>query len=569
MVINSLEDHKAYWSAIFSIVTAIALHLLFLYIFSIYEVMPMVYFNVGSILLFVGIFFLIRATKKVQTSLILVVTEVILHQFFAVYYVGYDYGFQYFLLDVPIIVILGGFKRLTLPLIFSLLTCISFIAFYIHFSFSTPLYAMENIKDELHLINVLSATAVLSLFAAVFAIHSYKYEERLKEAKTTAEEHTQIKSVFLANMSHEIRTPMNAVLGMTDLILLQPELTSKTRNYVEKSHIAAENLLTLINDILDFSKMEAGKLEFSESHFELKNVIKHTLHLISTAAKEKKIKTKIVIDKAVPQVYYADHVRLGQVLTNILSNAVKFSHDNGTITLNISLIKEKDQDAIVEFSVHDEVIGISQENQTKLFQSFSQAENSTQRRFGGTGLGLAISKKIVEHLNGKIWVESEEGKGSTFFFRVKMQKSTIDALIESTEDKQDAMKLAVKKLQNASILLVEDNEFNQELVKDLFEHNGLQVTIANHGEEALEILENKTFHLVLMDVQMPVMDGYETTKRIKAQQRFKNLPILAMTANVMPHDIIKVKEVGMDDHIAKPINPSDTFITMAKWMAKK
>ncbi len=412
---------------------------------------------------------------------------------------------------------------------------------------------------------LMGITTLLYLILYIFLYQEYRKRKIIAKAKEVAEAATQAKSRFLANMSHEIRTPMNAIIGMTQLAL-EEKLDSKAKNYIQKVQVAAEGLLGIINDILNFSKIEAGMLELSPVHFQLKDVVGSALNLVKKGSAEKSIRIKVKLDQKVPKVYYADSLRLSQVLTNLLSNAVKFSKIQGNVTLEVSLEERVGAKAILRFAIEDEGIGISKKNQKKLFRSFSQADSSTHREFGGTGLGLVISKKIVELMGGKIWLESEEGKGTTFFFTVAMRVSDQEAIMASSDNTQQIMQLSLKKLRGAKILLVEDNMMNQELAQDLLERNSIEVRIANNGQEALDILAQETFDGVLMDCQMPVMDGYEATIKIRENPAYESLPILAMTANAIEGDREKVIEVGMNDHISKPIDPVRMFITMAKWI---
>ena len=392
-----------------------------------------------------------------------------------------------------------------------------------------------------------------------------KIEKMLIEAKEKAEAGIKAKSQFLANMSHEVRTPMNAIIGMSKLAL-QTGLEGKAKNYVKKTHDAAKDLLGILNDILDFSKIEADKLRLSNVHFALKDVIGPVINLVKENAEDKEIIIRVKIDKEVPRFYYADSLRLKQILLNLLNNAIKFSNKNGNVTVGVSVCEESDEEALIQFKLEDKGIGISEEKQHKLFKSFNQIDNSTTRMYGGSGLGLAICKKISELMGGKIWLKSKEGEGSTFFFTVRMLKSNEELIANESKDSDLKIKVAVKKLKGLKILVVEDNELNQELVEDLLLSYGLQIKIANHGQEALTILEQENFDGILMDLHMPVMDGYEATSKIRDQKEYKNLPIIAISANAMEGDREKSITAGLNDHITKPLDPVKLFETMAKYM---
>jgi two-component system, sensor histidine kinase and response regulator len=530
-----------------------------------------------------------------------------------------------------------------------------------------------------------------------------KMQQELLLAKEMAEGAAQAKADFLANMSHEIRTPMNAIIGFSSLAV-KAEMNNKQRGYVQKIQQSGQHLLGIINDILDFSKIEAGKLSVEHTEFDLERVLENVSNLISEKVAAKGLELMFRVEKGTPNDLVGDPLRLGQILVNYANNAVKFT-ERGEIVIFVGVVAETDHDVFMRFAVRDTGIGLTEEQIGKLFQSFQQADTSTSRKFGGTGLGLAISKKLANLMGGDVGVQSEYGKGSTFWFTARLGRGVVkakhflpdpdlrgrrvlvvddnemsrivlsdmlkgltfvvsdvasgkaavdeirlaaaagqpydvalldwrmpvmdgietarairelpvrplphmvmitaygreevlkeaalagleDVLIKPVspstmfdtllhilggcrDEKKDEVQPSTPSSENlaairgSAILLVEDNEFNQQIACELLTDAGFKVDVAENGQKAIEMLDNRAYDIVLMDMQMPVMDGMTATREIRKDERFRDLPILAMTANVMETDIQKCREAGMNDHLGKPIDPDDLFAKLRKWI---
>jgi len=401
--------------------------------------------------------------------------------------------------------------------------------------------------------------------------HSHILEEKVEKrthelaaARDKALAAAQAKSDFLANMSHEIRTPMNAVIGMAHLAL-DGAKGRQQRDYLNKILTASETLLIIINDILDFSKVEAGKLHLEAVDFHLAQTLDNVASVNAIAANVKGLSLLFDYPPDLPPLH-GDSMRLGQVLLNLVNNAVKFT-EQGQVQVSVDVLEQSDSDIDLQFSVRDSGIGMSEDQLSNLFQAFSQADTSITRQYGGTGLGLAICKQLVELMHGDIEVASEPSAGSCFSFRIRFELGNADTLV-APQAYTPVPADALQSLHGTRLLLVEDNEINQQVAEGLLARVGVRLHIVHNGQQAIEAVLSDVFDGVLMDMQMPVMDGLEATRFIRADGQFNDLPIIAMTANAMPGDREKCLQAGMNDHVSKPVDPNLLYATLIRWIRK-
>jgi signal transduction histidine kinase/ActR/RegA family two-component response regulator len=390
-------------------------------------------------------------------------------------------------------------------------------------------------------------------------------ETELIHSKDIAEKAALAKSQFLSVMSHEIRTPMNAVIGFTHLLLHQSPKPEQME-FLNLLKFSAENLLVLINDILDFNKIEAGKIEFESVDFSLKDLVSNIRLALLQKAQEKNIQIKLMLDQDLPNAVIGDPVRLGQILTNLISNAVKFT-TAGRVTISATLGDHDSEQSTIDFEVTDTGIGIHPDKLDYIFESFNQASSDTTRKYGGSGLGLTITKRLLQLLGSEINVNSTLGKGSTFYFSLSFKNS--DKLITAHAASDDFYKL--KSLKGTKLLIAEDNQINVILAKQFMAQWDVECDIAENGAIALMLAQTNDYDMILMDLQMPEMDGYQTTIAIRElkDEKYKKLPIIALTASAMLDIQDMAFTVGMNDYISKPFNPNDLHKKIAHYSKKK
>ena len=383
------------------------------------------------------------------------------------------------------------------------------------------------------------------VFAELATAIAEEAKSKAESATRIAEDAVKAKQQFLSNMSHEIRTPMNAIIGFTKVVL-KTDLSTKQKEYLTAIKLSGDALIVLINDILDLAKVDAGKMSFQQTPFKMALSISAMLHLFETKIQEKNLELVKEYDNNIPEVLVGDPVRLHQIILNLVSNSVKFTN-KGKITVSVRLLNEDEEKVTIEFSVMDTGIGIPKSKIGKIFENFQQASSGTSRLYGGTGLGLAIVKQLVEPQGGTVRVTSKSNEGSTFSFTLSFQKTNAEAEEETEIEESD------RENRNIKVLVVEDIALNQLLMKTLLDDFGFERDIASNGKIAIEKLEAKTFDIILMDLQMPEMNGFEATAYIRNKMNSK-IPIIALTADVTTVDLAKCKAVGMNDYIAKPVD---------------
>jgi signal transduction histidine kinase len=435
------------------------------------------------------------------------------------------------------------------------------------------LTSMSDAQSEMEGLKLGAVDYIHKPFVAPLLLQRIKTHLSLIDHKLEAQNASRAKSDFLSHMSHEIRSPLNAVIGMIN-IATKTDDPKTIKNYLEKAGNASRYVMGVINDILDMSKIEANKLELSFTEFNFESMVKNIIDITSVRAEEKNQKITVNVSKDIPPFLISDELRLSQVITNLLTNAIKFTPESGKVELSTEKTEDSpcmqgaDSEVTLKIIVADSGIGISPEQQKKLFTSFNQADSSITKNFGGTGLGLAISKRIVELMQGTIWVESELGRGAKFIFTIKTKKGTGNTdKVLSTGSPAESNEACLN-FKDYTVLIAEDVDINREIISALLENTGITIDFAENGKLAVSMFTKHSgkYNMILTDVHMPEMDGYETTRTIRAFElpQAKQIPIIAMTADVFQEDIEKCRLAGMNDHITKPIVPDALYAILKK-----
>jgi len=427
------------------------------------------------------------------------------------------------------------------------------------------LTSMDDAQSEIKGLSIGAVDYIRKPFVGPLILRRIETHLSLIDHQLEVQRASQAKGEFLSHMSHEIRSPLNAIIGMIN-IATHTDDVQKIKHCLDKADSASRLLMGLINDILDMSKIEANKLDLSNNEFNFEKMLAGIINVISVRAGEKHQDIVVNVNANVPPFIISDDLRLSQVITNLLTNAIKFTPEKGKITLSAEKLDEKDGEITLKIEVVDSGIGISEEQQKRLFTSYNQANSNISKNFGGTGLGLAISKRIVELMQGAIWIESELNKGSKFIFTIKAKKGTDNGDKASSGDSEKTG----YNFKGYTILAAEDVEINREILAALLEGTGVSLDFVENGKAAVsKFTENPDrYGLILMDVHMPEMDGYETTRVIRELDlaRARDIPIIAMTADVFKEDIERCLSAGMNDHIGKPVSQDDLRKKIKQYM---